>query len=96
VNLWYDVCMTPKLTHDLDDAIRQQGSPLYVVGADDKSRYVIITDEQFEKFRALFDQDRFSHSEQREVLRRNGERAGWDDPEMDAYDDYDAHHPTAS
>ena len=42
------------------------------------------------------DQDRFSHSEQREVLRRNGERAGWDDPEMDAYDDYDAHHPTAS
>lgn len=78
--------MTPKPPHDLQDAIRQQGTPLHVAGAEDRAHYVILTRTQYEQMRGLFDPDRFSHSEQRAVLRHNGQRAGWDDSEMDAYD----------
>ncbi|MFV0443930.1 MAG: hypothetical protein ACK5Q5_10195, partial [Planctomycetaceae bacterium] len=74
--------------------LQREGSPLRVVGADDLTEYVIISSEQFERLRALFDQGSLSHTEQGELLRAAGKRAGWDDPEMDAYDNFDSHRTT--
>ena len=88
--------MTPRLTADLDAALQREGSPLHVVGADAQTEYVIISSEQFERLRALFDQGALSEPEQTELLRSAGERAGWDDPEMNVYDNYDAHRPAAT
>ena len=87
--------MTPKLTTELDEAVRAHGSPCPVVGADNQTQYVIISTEQFELYRQLFEQGKLTEDEQRSALRHNGQRAGWDDPEMDAYDNYDQRRPAS-
>ena len=38
---------------------------------------------------ALLEPSRLTYNEQRELMRAAGVRAGWDDPAMDAYDNYD-------
>lgn len=86
--------MTLKLTAELDLAVREQGVPLRVVGADDRTTYVIVTGEQFDQLRAILDQEPPTLDEQRELLRRAGERAGWDDPQMDVYNRLDQNHAT--
>ena len=88
---WYNESMTPRLTTELDTAIRAHTGPLYVVGADERSEYVILSGEQYRQMQALLEPARLTLDEQREQLRAAGLRAGWDDPEMDAYDNYDAH-----
>ena len=51
--------------------------------------------EQFERFKALFGGD----SEESDLhalyplVEQSFGKAGWDDPEMDVYNDYDAHRP---
>lgn len=60
--------------------------PVSLRGADNQTQYVIISTEQFEQYRQLFDQGTLTEDEQRSALQHNGQRAGWDDPEMDAYD----------
>jgi hypothetical protein len=55
--------------------------------------YVLIADEQFDRLRSLIDMQPVSIDQQRIALRDAGARAGWDDPEMDAYDQYDRHFP---
>ena len=55
--------------------------------------YVLIADEQFDRLRSLLDMDPLSLDQQRIALCNAGLRAGWDDPEMDVYDNYDAHRP---
>ncbi|MEP3479751.1 MAG: hypothetical protein ABJZ55_10925 [Fuerstiella sp.] len=78
--------MAAKLSPEIDQAIKAHGSPLQVVSADEQTQYVIISNEQFNLYRSLFDQDGLSVQEQKAILARNGRKAGWDDPEMDAYD----------
>ena len=82
--------MTAKLSPELEQALSAHGSPCPVVGTDEQTRYVIISAEQFEAYRRLFDQEPLSIDEQKALLTQNGKKAGWDDPEMVAYDNYDA------
>ncbi len=88
----YPHCMPPRLPADLDQALRTEGIPLRVVGVDGRCEYVILTSEQFERVRTIFEPARLSDQEQQNLLRTAGLRAGWDDAEMDAYDNYDTHH----
>ena len=81
--------MTLQLTSELVSAIEAHPGPLYVVGTDQKSEYVILAGEQYRQMQALLEPSRLTHNEQRELMRAAGVRAGWDDPEMDAYDNYD-------
>ena len=53
--------------------------------------YLLVPREQFERLRPLLEGDQLSPAEQRRLLADAGRRAGWDDPAMDAYDDYDQH-----
>lgn len=87
--------MTPRLTHEQDQAVRTHGSPCPVFGADNQTQYVIISSEQFEMYRQLFEQGPLTKDEQKAALIRNGQRIGWDAPEMSAYDDYDADRTTS-
>jgi hypothetical protein len=88
--------MTPNLTDDLRQAIEERGGrPVYLLDASTNTRYVLLRAEQFEKVKALFGED----SEERDframypLVEESFRKAGWDDPEMDSYNDYDAHRP---
>jgi hypothetical protein len=82
--------MTPRLTEDLRQAIEERGgAPLDLIDSMN-NRYVLLRADQFEKVRALFEEDDFDPREMYplidEVMKED-----WDDPAMDIYNDYDAH-----
>lgn len=86
--------MTPRLTDDQRHAIEEQGgTPVYVVDAASNANYVLLRAEQYEKIRPLLE-DEGEHSRALyPYVEQSFRKAGWDDPAMDAYDDYDAHRP---
>lgn len=52
--------------------------------------YVLIRAEVYNRLKALlYDDGSPSDEEKRRQLAESGERAGWADPEMDVYDNYD-------
>ncbi len=69
------------------------GSPVRMIDPRTKRVYVLIADEKFDQLQSLVDMEPLSLAEQRVVLLHAGQRAGWDDPEMNAYDHYDDHQP---
>ena len=90
---WYAGAMN-HLPAELQDMVEQSGdTPVRVVDPRTQRVYVIIADEQFDRLRSLIDLEPLSLDQQRVALRDAGRRAGWDDPEMDAYDHYDSHQP---
>jgi hypothetical protein len=86
--------MTPRITDDLRQAIEERGgAPLYVEDAANQ-RYVLMRAEQFEKVKALFgDAEGEDVRALYPLIEQSFGRAGWDDPEMDDYNDYDARRP---
>jgi hypothetical protein len=82
--------MTPELSHELRQAVHQLGGtqPLKLIDPDTNTLYVLVRAEVFEQAQSsqsganeLSD----SYSAQSE----SAMRAGWSDPTMDAYDNYD-------
>jgi hypothetical protein len=52
--------------------------------------YVILPAELFERLKSLlYDDSDWTPEEQLRLLAESGKRAGWDDPDMDVYNDYD-------
>jgi hypothetical protein len=88
-----DACLSTKLTDDLREAIKREGgSPVLLVDVTTNEQYVIMRAEQFENLKALFvDGEEFDPRELYPLMARSAAAAGWDDPEMDVYNDYDAH-----
>ena len=90
---WYTVSMIT-LPAELQDMVENSGdAPVRVVDPRTQRVYVLIADEQFDRLRSLLDMEPLSLDQQRIALSAAGRRAGWDDPEMDVYDNYDAHRP---
>jgi hypothetical protein len=84
--------MAARLSDELRREIEQHGGhPVEVVDPRTNKVYFLIAREQYERLKPLLQDDPLSDQEQRELLRQAGRRAGWDDPEMDAYDRYDEH-----
>jgi hypothetical protein len=84
--------MIPQITDELRAALREhEPGPVPVVDAATNRHYVLIAQEQYERLKPLVDNERLTADEQRRLIRDAGRRAGWDDPEMDAYDRYDEH-----
>ncbi|SFH57650.1 hypothetical protein [Planctomicrobium piriforme] len=81
-----------KLTEEIESAVMRQGGPLHVFGTDESTTYVIMTAVQFEQIRVLLNEGLLPLETKLGLLRQAGKRAGWDDPEMDAYDHYDENH----
>jgi hypothetical protein len=84
--------MIVKLSEELQRTVREQGDgPIEVVDPGTDKVYVLMARDQYERLKPLFGDDPITHEEQRALLRKAGERAGWDDSKMDAYDQYDQH-----
>jgi hypothetical protein len=88
--------MTPKLTSEQRQAIDEQqpGQPVYVVDADTQEKWVLVPDGTYQKIRALLGDDTFDIRETYPMQDRVAAAAGWDDPAMDDYNDYDTHRKT--
>jgi len=69
------------------------GEPLRLLDPETNRSYVLLPSESYDRFKALFEDVPFTLDEQQQLLRRAGERAGWDDPAMDVYDDLDPRRP---
>lgn len=54
------------------------------------TRYALLTEERYERFKAFFEEDPLSPAERRALLREAGKRAGWDAPEEDDADSAEA------
>ena len=93
--LWYTLGMTT-LPAELQEMVEHSGdTPVRVVDPRTQRVYVLIADEQFDRLRSLLDMEPLTIDQQQIAIADAGKRAGWDDPEMDAYDQYDAHRPQA-
>ena len=73
-----------QLTKDQQQAI-EKGESITVCL--EGTECVVIRKDVFERVKAVVPDDLPSIDEQRRLLRQTGEMAGWDDPEMDVYDD---------
>ena len=82
--------MTIQLTVEQSRVLGQNSdSPVHVVDAGTNENYVLVPWDIYERIQSLFTDDELSAMEKRRLLAESGRRAGWDDPEMDIYDDYD-------
>jgi hypothetical protein len=57
-----------------------------VVDPQTKKTYVLVSEEVYERLKALLVPSRVPLPEQRAILHAAGLRAGWDDPAMNVYD----------
>ena len=86
--------MPPRLTEEQQHALDAQPEiPPRVIDERTNTTYVLISLEDYERIKPLFEEDPITEAEMRYLLAEGGKAAGWDDPEMDVYDDYDAHRP---
>jgi len=86
--------MAAKLTTEQRDDLQQHGNkPVPVVDPDTNAVYFLIAGELFERLKPLFDDEPFDVRETYAAQSEVAGAAGWNDPAMDVYNDYDAHKP---
>ncbi len=78
------------LSPELQKAILASGDqPVDLLDPQTHQRYVLLRAEAYERLQLLLEHNPLSQEEQRCLLGMAGKRAGWDDPEMDVYNDLD-------
>lgn len=88
--------MSVKLSDELARALDSQGDiPLRAVHPGTGKGFFLVSEDRYEQLKPLFEDDSLTPEERQFLLREAGRRAGWDDPAMDAYDDYDQHRSKA-
>lgn len=82
--------MTIRLTEQQwADVVGESEVPVRISDPAEKSMFVLMQADVYERFRSLFEEDPVTEKERLFQLEQFGKRAGWDDPEMDVYDDLD-------
>ena len=71
------------------DVSRQIDLPIRVSDPSQRQSFVLVPSDVYEQFRALFEDVPLTEQERQFHLQQFGKRAGWDDPEMDVYDELD-------
>lgn len=86
-----------ELTTELGQQLQEAGGdPLDVTDPGSGQRYVILRAEVYDRLKRLLQCDNdLTSSEQLQLLADSGRRAGWNDPSMDVYDDYDTNRQKA-
>jgi hypothetical protein len=76
---------------ELQQAVRaSHGRPLRLTDPETHTEYVLLHAEMYDQLHGLLSDDTpVTPDERRAVLLQAGWRAGWDDPEMDIYNDLD-------
>jgi hypothetical protein len=87
-----DDAMTTKLPDDLRHAIEKEGARrVHLVDAATNVHYVLMRADQYENLAALIvDGEEFDPRELYPAMAKSVAAAGWDDPDLEAYNDYDA------
>ena len=84
--------MSVSISAELREAIAAHpGEPVELVDDLSQSRYVVLPGETFDRIKALLTTDDFEIRETYAAQSSALASAGWNDPEMDIYNDYDAH-----
>ena len=85
--------MTTKLPDDLRQAIEKEGgSPVHLADSATNVHYVLMRAEHYQNLSALIAEgEGFDPRELYLLTARSAAAAGWDDPDLDDYNDYDAH-----
>jgi hypothetical protein len=85
--------MTTKLPDDIRQAIEKEGgSPVHLVDAPTNVHFVLMRADHYEKLTALIaEREDFDARDLYPLMAKSAASAGWDDPDLDAYNDYDAH-----
>ena len=84
--------MTPVLSEQQRQVLAaERGRPVAVVDETTQRLYYLISAEQFEAIKALFHPGQFESRELYPLIAKTAAEAGWNDPQMDAYDRYDEH-----
>ena len=87
--------MPPKLTAEMRDAlIQRRGQPITVEDDQTHLRYVLMPLNVYQRVRSIFADESFDVTDTYGAQSAAAGAASWDDPEMDAYDHYDAHRKT--
>ena len=76
---------------ELQQAVRaSHGRPLRLTDPETHAEYVLLQADMYDQFHhLLYDDTPLTPDERRAVLLQAGLRAGWDDPEMDIYNEID-------
>ena len=69
------------------------GELVEIVDEVSQARFVLLPAEQFDRIKALLTTDEFDVRETYAAQSAALAAAGWDDPELDIYNDYDAYRP---
>jgi len=86
--------MTPKLSDEQREAMHEQpGNPIVVVDDATQARFMLVPIEMFERWQASLFPEGFKIGETYPAQEQAALAAGWDDPLLDEYNDYDAHRP---
>lgn len=74
---------------EIQDLLQNSGAePVRLCDPATHEEFVVLRADAYDELRHMLGMDRaLSHEEQRRLLTRAGLRAGWDDPEMDVYND---------
>lgn len=78
------------LPKELHDAVRSQEALVRLTDPETETEYVVVRADVFDRLKAfVFTDEPLSTVERHGLLVQAGIRAGWDDPEMDVYNDLD-------
>ncbi|MEX2172000.1 MAG: hypothetical protein WD851_21950 [Pirellulales bacterium] len=77
-----------EISSDLRQAVDLEGTPLKLVDSRTGGVYVLVDESTFERVQAALSDDL---AETYRAQIESAMRAGWEDPIMDEYNDYDRH-----
>jgi len=79
------------LPKDIQEAVRTaEDQPIRLTDPETKSEYVLLPADLYDQIQDLFyEHSTLTRDEKRALMLQAGLRAGWDDPEMDVYNDLD-------
>ena len=80
------------LSKEIQEAVQKsEGNLIRLIDPETNVEYVVLPVETFEQMRdgVYYDDSPLTEEEQNALLIEFGHRAGWDDPEMDIYNDLD-------
>jgi hypothetical protein len=83
--------MSVSLSAELRQALAAHpGEPVELIDEASQARYVLLPGEQFDRIKALLSSEEFDIRDSYDAQSAALAAAGWDDPELDIYNDYDA------
>lgn len=87
--------MTSSLSDEQQQEIAREGNgPIRVIHPTTQKEYVLLAADIFDRVKSIFDDEQFNAADAYAAQSAVAGAAGWDDPEMDVYDHYDANRPS--